>query len=135
MHPLAESAPPRQTLAPTADGDGIKEAHAAALVGCAGEQKNRKKTRGHHLGSRGFCGKEDRQQKPVQVGGTGFEGPTESPGKSMAGYEVSAPVSAADPGVALIAAAWPKLSPETRRAILERVKREIHGAGGWLDAD
>ncbi len=43
----------------------------------------------------------------------------------MSGNEVSAPVSAADPGLALIAAAWPKLSPDAQRAILERVAIEV----------
>ncbi len=59
------------------------------------------------------------------MGGTGFERPTESPGKSVAGNEVSALVSATAPGLARIAAAWTRLSPETRRAILERVEREV----------
>ena len=62
------------------------------------------------------------------VGDIGLEGPTKSSGKSVADNEVSAPVSATDPGLALIAAAWPKLSPETRRAILERVERDIDEA-------
>lgn len=59
------------------------------------------------------------------MGDIGLEGPTESPGKSVSGNEVSAPVSAADPGLALIAAAWPKLSPDAQRAILERVAIEV----------
>ena len=59
------------------------------------------------------------------MGDIGLEGPMESPGKSVAGDEVSAPVSATDPELAFIAAAWPKLSPDAQRAILERVTIEV----------
>ncbi len=63
------------------------------------------------------------------MGGTGFEPVTSSPGNRGYDPEVIALESAPGHGLEVIRRAWPRLSPDLRRCLLERVVAEVE----WLD--